>query len=85
MKPLVEFVGTDDIGFRNRTAVLFEIAASRDVTLHVRDELGRPTTASFVIRDAVGRVYPARSKRLAPDFFFQNQIYRADGETASKT
>ena len=42
---------------------------------------GRPTTASFVIQDKVGRVYPARSKRLAPDFFFQNQIYRADGET----
>ncbi|MBI1873089.1 MAG: CehA/McbA family metallohydrolase [Acidobacteria bacterium] len=74
-------VGTDDIGFRNRTAVLFEIAPSRDVTLHVRDELGRPTTASFVIRDTLGRVYPARSKRLAPDFFFQNQIYRADGES----
>ena len=71
----------EDIGFRNRTAVLFDIAPSRDVTLHVRDELGRPTTASFVIRDAIGRVYPARSKRLAPDFFFQNQIYRADGES----
>ena len=26
-------------------------------------------------------MYPARSKRLAPDFFFQEQIYRADGET----
>jgi hypothetical protein len=74
-------VGTEDIGFRNRTAVLFEIAPSRDVTLHVRDELGRPTTASFVIRDTIGRVYPARSKRLAPDFFFQDQIYRADGES----
>ena len=73
--------GTADIGFRNRTAVLFDIAPSRDVTLHVRDENGRPTTASFVVRDKISRVYPARSKRLAPDFFFQNQIYRADGET----
>jgi hypothetical protein len=73
--------GTADIGFRNRTAVLFDIAPSRDVTLRVRDEHGRPTTASFVVQDKVGRVYPARSKRLAPDFFFQNQIYRADGET----
>ncbi len=73
--------GTSDIGFRNRTAVLFDIAESRDVTLRVRDETGRATTASFVIQDKVGRVYPARSKRLAPDFFFQNQIYRADGET----
>ena len=72
---------TDDIGFRNRTAVLFDVAASRDVTCRVRDEHEQPATASFVIRDALGRVYPARSKRLAPDFFFQNQIYRADGET----
>ena len=61
--------------------MLFDIASSRDTTLRVRDENGRPTTASFVIQDKVGRVYPARSKRLAPDFFFQNQIYRADGET----
>ena len=37
--------------------------------------------ASFLIRDKAGRVYPARSKRLAPDFFFHEQIYRADGET----
>ena len=43
--------GTSDIGFRNRTAVLFDIAESRDVTLRVRDENGRPTTASFVIQD----------------------------------
>ncbi len=74
-------IATADIGFRNRTAVLFDIEPSRDVTLRVRDEHGRPTMASFVIEDKVGRVYPARSKRLAPDFFFQNQIYRADGET----
>ena len=73
--------GTEDIGFRNRTAVLFDIAPSRDVTLRVRDENGRPSMASFVVKDKVGRIYPARSKRLAPDFFFQEQIYREDGET----
>jgi hypothetical protein len=72
--------GTEDIGFRNRTAVLFDIAPSRDVTCRVRDEKGQPVMASFLVRDNVGRVYPARSKRLAPDFFFQNQIYRTDGE-----
>jgi hypothetical protein len=72
--------GTEDIGFRNRTAVLFDVAPSRELTLRVRDENGRPTMASFVIRDKVGRVYPARSKRLAPDFFFQEQVYREDGE-----
>ena len=74
--------GTEDIGFRNRTAVLFEVAPSHEVTFRIRDENGRPTMASFVIKDKVGRVYPARSKRLAPDFFFHEQIYRADGETA---
>jgi len=73
--------GTTDIGFRNRTAVLFDIAPSRDVTLHFHDEDGRPAIASFVIKDRIGRVYPARAKRLAPDFFFQDQIYRADGES----
>jgi hypothetical protein len=36
--------------------------------------------ASFRVKDTLGRVYPSRSKRLAPDFFFQEQIYRADGE-----
>ncbi len=73
--------GTADLGFRNRTAILFDIAASRDVTFHVRDERGQPSMASLLIKDAVGRIYPARSKRLAPDFFFQDQVYRADGET----
>lgn len=72
--------GTEDIGFRNRIAVLFDVAASREVTLRVRDENGRPVMASFRVKDTLGRVYPARSKRLAPDFFFQEQIYRADGE-----
>jgi len=73
--------GTEDLGFRNRTSVLFDAAPSRDVTLRVGDENGRPTTASFIIKDAIGRLYPARTKRLAPDFFFQDQVYRADGES----
>src|SRR6185295_755297 len=41
----------------------------------------RPTTASFVIRDAKRRVYPSQAKRLAPDFPFHPQVYRGDGET----
>ena len=48
--------------------------------LEVLDDDGKPTTGQFVFRDAQGRVYPARSRRLAPDFFFHDQIYRADGE-----
>ena len=54
---------------------------STPVTLRVKDEDGRPTTAAFEIRDTAGRVYPLPSKRLEPDFFFHPQVYRADGET----
>src|SRR5262249_44489776 len=37
-------------------------------------------TGFFIIRDAQGHVYPSPAKRLAPDFAFHPQIYRADGE-----
>jgi hypothetical protein len=37
--------------------------------------------AAFIIKDRLDRIYPMPSKRLAPDFFFQPQIYRADGES----
>jgi hypothetical protein len=72
--------GTQDIGFRNDVDILFTSQPSADVTLRILDADGRPATASFVIRDAQGRVYPAQIKRLAPDFGFHPQIYRADGE-----
>ncbi len=42
---------------------------------------GRPIVAAFTFRDRLGRVYPAPSRRLAPDFNFHYQVYRADGET----
>lgn len=54
---------------------------SKDVSFAVREVDGSPTTAAFEIRDASGHTYPAQSKRLAPDFFFHPQIYRATGET----
>ncbi len=73
--------GTADLGFRNEVAVLFHVEPSFDLKLHVLDEEGRPTTAAFVVRDERRRVYPPPSKRLAPDFFFQEQVYRADGES----
>ena len=73
--------GTQDIGFRNDLPVLFTCLPARDVTLRVTDERGKPAIASFVIKDAQGRVYPSQTKRLAPDFGFHPQVYRADGET----
>ena len=72
--------GTQDIGFRNDAPVLFRIARSSDVRLRITDERGRPTTVGLVIRDALNRVYPAPGKRLAPDFDFHPQVYRADGD-----
>lgn len=59
----------------------FRAEPSQVVTLRVKDEDGKPTTAAFEVRDAQGRVYPSQSKRLAPDFFFHTQVYRHDGET----
>ena len=51
------------------------------MVFRVKDENGKPTMASFVIRDAQGPGVSAPSKRLAPDFSFHPQVYRADGET----
>ena len=73
--------GTQDIGFRNDLDVVFTALPVHHVAVRVRDEQGRPTTAAFLIHDALGRLYPNVSKRLAPDFFFQPQVYRADGST----
>lgn len=72
--------GSQDLGFRADLDVLFHCAPAVPVTLDVRDADGEPTTARFVVRDDRGRVYPARARRLAPDFFFHDQVYRADGE-----
>jgi hypothetical protein len=106
--------GTQDIGFRNAINILFNIKPSVKVVLHVKDEDGSPTMASFTILDNVERfpedsttdyrltiaqenyrgtepskeltgIYPLPSRRVAsydeyPDFFFQPQVYRSDGE-----
>lgn len=72
--------GTQDIGHRNEVDVLFDCLPAHELTLRVQDDQGKPTTASFLIRDAQGRVYPSQAKRLAPDFGFHPQVYRADGE-----
>ncbi|MGA3204562.1 MAG: hypothetical protein ABSF12_18880, partial [Bryobacteraceae bacterium] len=73
--------GSQDIGFRNDVTIVFNVAPTRQITFRVKDENGVPAMASFIIRDRQNRLYPLPSKRLAPDFFFQPQVYRADGET----
>ena len=72
--------GTQDIGFRADLEVLFDAAAAHPVRLRVQDEHGRPTTAGLVIKDRLDRLYPSVTKRLEPDFFFQPQVYRRDGD-----
>ena len=61
--------------------MLFTAVPAHPLRLRVLDEHGQPATASFLVRDDAARIYPNISKRLAPDFFFQPQVYRADGET----
>lgn len=72
--------GTQDLGFRSEVPVLFTIAPAIPVTMKITDCDGRPSTARLEFRDRDGRIYPPQAKRLAPDFFFQPQIYRADGD-----
>ncbi|WAC10980.1 CehA/McbA family metallohydrolase [Dyadobacter pollutisoli] len=84
--------GSQDIGFRNATHILFDVKPAVKVKFQVKDHDGTPTMASFLITDsqehASGKfkgIYPLPSRRVAaydeyPDFFFQPQIYRKDGE-----
>jgi len=71
---------TQDLGFRAELPVLFDTQPAVRVKLRVRDDDGSPTTASFIFRDTAGHVHPPQAKRLAPDFYFQPQIYRGDGD-----
>lgn len=73
--------GTQDLGFRNEVNILFNCLPAVEVVLEVLDDDGSPTTGWFVITDARGRVYPSRARRLAPDFFFHDQVYRHSGES----
>jgi hypothetical protein len=73
--------GTQDLGFRAEVPILFDIRPAIPVKLLVKDFDGRTTTGRFTFRDKAGHVFPSRAKRLAPDFFFQDQVYRRDGDT----
>ncbi len=70
--------GNQDLGFRGETPVLFEVKPAVPVKVKITDFDGKPTTGRFLITDASGHVYPPQAKRLAPDLFFQKQIYRHD-------
>jgi hypothetical protein len=72
--------GTQDLGFRSEALVNFNCVPTSKLTFKVFDEKDEATTAGFEIRDMAGRVYPSQAKRLAPDFHFHPQVYRASGE-----
>ena len=72
--------GTQDLGFRAETPVLFSITPAVAVRLRVLDHDGTPTIGRFQFVDQEGHVFPPQSKRIVPDLFFQKQIYRGDGE-----
>jgi len=72
--------GTQDLGFRAEAPVLFTVKPAIAVRLSVLDHDGHPTTGRFQFEDQQGHVFPPQAKRLAPDLFFQKQIYRAHGE-----
>lgn len=71
--------GTQDIGFRGEVPILFDVKPAVSVKLAIYDVDGQPTVGRLIIRDKFGRIYPSQAKRLAPDFFFQPQIYRKHG------
>jgi hypothetical protein len=73
--------GSQDLGFRGEVPILFDVRPAIPVKLAITDFDGKPTTGRLTFRDKAGRVYPAKAKRLAPDFFFQDQVYRNDGDT----
>jgi hypothetical protein len=73
--------GTQDLGFRAEVPVLFDVKPAVPVKLSVLDFDGKPTVGRFTFTDKAGHVFPSQAKRLAPDFFFQQQIYRPDGGT----
>ncbi len=58
----------------------FDCLPTRDVWLALKDADGRGCVASLTVRDRRGLVYPPQAMRIAPDMYFQPQVYRADGE-----
>ncbi|MEO6499251.1 MAG: CehA/McbA family metallohydrolase [Mucilaginibacter sp.] len=48
--------GTQDIGHRNATSILFDIKPAVKLTLQVIDDDGKPAMASFVIKDGIERI-----------------------------
>lgn len=70
-----------DLGGNGHCALEFQCLPARIIKLGVLDVDGRGCVAALTIKDGLDRVYPLQAMRLAPDMFFQSQVYRADGES----
>lgn len=75
--------GTGDLGERDHVNIVFDVLPAKTVRVSIRDTDGRPVTCSLLIKDGLGHIYPSQSKRSPPDMFFQQKVYRADGQTLS--
>ena len=64
-----------------RLPIKFDAVPATTLTFRIKDLEGIRPFGKFEITDEKGEIYPAQSKRLAPDFFFQRHIYRGDKET----
>jgi hypothetical protein len=71
---------TQDLGFRAELPVVFESRPAVPVRIEVQDAEDSEAFVRLLIRDRQGRVWPSQIRRLAPDLFFQEQIYRKRGE-----
>jgi len=71
----------DGFGASGHREFTFDCLPSRTVDLGVLDTDSRGCVAGLTIKDQRDHVYPPQAMRLAPDMFFQSQIYRGDGET----
>jgi len=65
----------------NKTNVLFTCLAAHPIKLSILDFDHTATAASLLIKDAYGHILPSYTKRLAPDLFFESQIYRYNGDS----
>jgi len=73
--------GNQDLGFRGELPVLFDVTPAIPVKVNVTDFDGQPTVGRLLVTDNQGHVFPPQPKRLGHDFYFQKQIYRANGGT----
>ena len=70
-----------DSAKENKSNILFNCLAAHTIKLSILDFDHTPTAASLLIKDAYGHILPSYTKRLAPDLFFESQIYRYNGDT----